>query len=90
MPWKNEVDSKPHVNAQKIHKIDNPNKFARTPMSDLVGEVQAIMMNPPWNLGDKPTPGRISMKEFQASFCVPPQIMKDGLVFIWVEKEIIH
>ena len=33
---------------------------------------------------------RISIEDFKQKFRVPKEVMKDGLVFIWVEKEIIH
>ena len=33
--------------------------------------------------------GRISIEDFVANFKIPTSVMKDGLVFIWVEKEII-
>lgn len=48
-------------------------------------------MNPPWNLREdkKKIPGRISFDEFKESFDLPTEVMRDGLVFIWVEKEVI-
>lgn len=32
---------------------------------------------------------RICIEDFVSNFKIPTSVMKDGLVFIWVEKEII-
>lgn len=64
--------------------------------------MQAILVNPPWDCmnplsnyqgkdsskGDKKN-GRITIDEFVNNFRIPTSVMKDGLVFIWVEKQII-
>jgi hypothetical protein len=38
--------------------------------------------------GDKKK-NRINIDDFVNNFKIPTSVMKDGLVFIWVEKEII-
>ena len=54
-------------------------------------KVVAIMMNPPWNTIEdgKKIEGRITFDEFKDSFLLPQDLMRDGLVFILVEKELI-
>jgi hypothetical protein len=37
----------------------------------------------------KNTQQRISIGDFCDHFQIPKEVMKDGLLFIWVEKEII-
>lgn len=37
----------------------------------------------------KPSQQKISIEDFCDNFKIPTSVMKDGLVFIWVEKEII-
>ena len=48
-------------------------------------------MNPPWEntFNSEKQPKKISIEEFKKSFSIPTTVMKDGLVFIWVEKEYI-
>lgn len=60
------------------------------------------MINPPWDCmnplsnyhgkegvkGEKKK-NRINIDDFVNNFKIPTSVMKDGLVFIWVEKEII-
>ena len=61
------------------------------------------MINPPWeciNIFDteerqeksksqQQAEGRISIEDFCSNFKISTDVMKDGLVFIWVEKEYI-
>ena len=57
----------------------------------------AILICPPWNCSNifKERENRdkekqtISIEHFTKNFKIPTSVMKDGLVFIWVEKEII-
>jgi tRNA1(Val) A37 N6-methylase TrmN6 len=71
--------------------------------SQYATDVQAILVNPPWDcthpiscqnndnskLSKSKNTNGISIEEFCRSFKVPTTVMKDGLLFIWVEKEII-
>jgi hypothetical protein len=53
--------------------------------------VQAVLINPPWENSftkDKQSK-KVSIEEFKKNFKIPTTVMKDGLVFIWVEKELI-
>ena len=45
-------------------------------------------MNPPWASESKK--GKVSIEDFKKNFQIPTSVMKDGLVFIWVEKELIY
>jgi hypothetical protein len=69
----------------------NPNDFCSSKYRDKVGKVQALLMNPPWNLseGGKSASNRITFSKFKQSFSLPRDLMVDGLVFIWIEKELI-
>ena len=55
-------------------------------------DVQAILINPPWEhcraTKDSKNPKSLSMSAFQR-LVLPTSVLKDGLIFIWVEKEII-
>jgi len=48
-------------------------------------------VNPPWEntFNSEKQPKKISIEEFKKNFNIPTTVMKDGLVFIWVEKEYI-
>ena len=53
--------------------------------------VEAILINPLWNTsGKKPLKhdGSITVEDF-AHFQISKNLLIDGLVFVWVEKEII-
>ncbi len=54
--------------------------------------VEAILINPRWNTsGIKPAKhdGSITVEDF-ANLQFSKKLMIDGLVFVWVEKEIIR
>lgn len=46
-------------------------------------------MNPPWenSFTKAKSAKKISIEEFKSGFQISTGVMKDGLVFIWVEKE---
>jgi hypothetical protein len=48
-------------------------------------------MNPPWenSYAAEKQGKKICIDEFKKNFKIPTSVMKDGLVFIWVEKELI-
>jgi tRNA1(Val) A37 N6-methylase TrmN6 len=60
-------------------------------LDDHAEDVQAVLMNPPWeNSFTKDKQSRkISIDDFKKCFQISTKVMKDGLVFIWVEKELI-
>ena len=65
-------------------------------MSKHIQNAQAILINPPWDCivsarGEKSVDktGKITFDEFCSSLKIPVDVMKDGLLFIWVEKEYI-
>jgi hypothetical protein len=57
----------------------------------------AILICPPWNCSNifkekqiqEKEKQTVSIEQFTKHFKIPTSVMKDGLVFIWVEKEII-
>ena len=67
-----------------------------------IKDSQAILINPPWDSinvfgtknklrsSNQKTKNRISICEFCKDFKISTDVMKDGLVFIWVEKEYIY
>ena len=67
--------------------------ICKTNFDTLAKNVEAILINPPWNLSnskEKKSKGHkgVTIEEFkQINFS--KSLMIDGLVFIWVEKEII-
>ena len=76
---------------QKVQELD---------FTQYAHDVQAVLINPPWNCsnplmgyednrGSKPQQ-KISIDDFVNNFKLPTSVMKDGLLFIWVEKEIIQ
>lgn len=64
-------------------------------MSKHIKNAQAILINPPWDsiVGTRGAhnegSGRITVDEFCQNLKIPMDVMKDGLLFIWVEKEYI-
>lgn len=63
----------------------------KTNFDNYAKNVEAILINPKWAQGkDKKTKGKngLTVEEF-ANIKLSKNLMIDGLVFIWVEKEII-
>lgn len=98
MPWKTEVEfSKPLSSQSELNKVINfsqKTKLESVDYSKHANDVQAILVNPPWEqtrpLNSKKSAGpRISIEDFKNNFKIPTSVLKDGLVFIWVEKDII-
>lgn len=64
-------------------------------MSKHIKNAQAILINPPWDsiVGSKSSAsdmnGKITVDDFCSNIKIPTDVMKDGLLFIWVEKEYI-
>ena len=52
-------------------------------------DVQGIVINPPWLTSTQTTRGNISFEDISKNLKIPTKVMKDGLLFIWVEKEFI-
>lgn len=96
MPWKSEVTKQDTITLtkdgySKIVSCSGKTKVLDVKLSEHAENVQAILINPPWEnifSTDKQS-RRISIEEFKKCFDVPTTVMKDGLVFIWVEKEFI-
>jgi hypothetical protein len=63
----------------------------KTNFDNYTHSVEAILINPRWNTTDtkpdKPD-GSITVEDFK-SLTFSNKLMIDGLVFVWVEKEII-
>lgn len=59
-------------------------------LDSYASKVEAILINPPWNgpSSDKKRPGSVSFDEF-SKLNFSKSLMVDGLVFIWVDKELI-
>lgn len=102
MPWKQEVKPQAGQVPKDLHKvvtISGKNKVQNEQFEKYSHDVQAILVNPPWDCTNplsnaqsdakKGKNGRITIEDFVANFKIPTSVMKDGLVFIWVEKEII-
>jgi len=56
------------------------------------GEFEAILMNPPWYTGDQKDPSRLPgtiVPEELVKLKITDELMPKGLIFIWVEKELI-
>lgn len=112
MPWKNEVDlnTKNEVvedGLSEVHHIKSKGGIQKVDLASYANDVQAILINPPWDCTQPVTNcdnikfdtqqskkpfqclTKINIKDFTQNFDIPTSVMKDGLVFIWVEKEII-
>lgn len=64
----------------------------KTSFDNYTQNVEAILINPRWNTSDKKPAkldGSITVDDF-AQLQFSNKLMIDGLVFIWVEKEIIR
>ena len=82
MPWKSEI--KTQIDKTGLSKVINCSTKAPVEKLDLAKhaqDVQAILINPPWN-------GGISITDFK-SLQIPTNVMKDGLLFVWIEKSIM-
>jgi hypothetical protein len=96
MPWKSDVVQQETSSLLKddlsnIVTCSGKNKVLEVSLEDHALDVQAILVNPPWEntFNSEKQPKKISIEEFKKSFNIPKTVMKDGLVFIWVEKEYI-
>lgn len=96
MPWKTEIVQQDTTNLikdgiAKMVTCSGKSKVLDLNLSDHAENVQAILMNPPWenSYSSEKQPKKISIEDFKKSFDIPTSVMKDGLVFIWVEKEFI-
>lgn len=102
MPWKSEIATPQQSNLNDLSKIvtlNQKNKVENADYSKYASDVQAILVNPPWNCTNplasnqnskSKSESRVSIEDFKKNFKIPTTVMKDGLVFIWVEKEIIY
>ena len=108
MPWKTEISQQTLTESEAKGLAKNiicsgKQKVVELELSKHANDVQAILINPPWDCSQpithevaksstkkcKSSRQKISIEEFCANFKIPTSVMKDGLVFIWVEKEII-
>lgn len=85
MPWKNEVKQETETDLEKrglakVIAFSDKKPIWKCDLGKHAADVQAIMLNPPWSM--------LSIEQFK-EFSIPASVMKDGLLFIWVEKEII-
>ena len=97
MPWKAEVkqnlsDSLVQNGLAKI--VTNKSKVVEEDFSKHANDVQAILVNPPWDSISGMAPSklpknRLTIDDFTKHFKISTDVMKDGLVFIWIEKEYI-
>jgi len=85
-----------------VVNVQGKNKVQCEQFDKHTTDVQAILVNPPWDCmnplsnyhgkesvkGDKKK-NRITIHDFIDNFKIPTSVMKDGLLFIWVEKEVI-
>ena len=96
MPWKNEIVDKESKNLIEKGFAKVVNKIPHVENIDLANhanDVQAILINPPWECcqtpaNDQKSKKTISIESFK-KLDIPKTVLKDGLVFIWIEKEII-
>ena len=59
-------------------------------LTSLGHDFTGIYMNPPWKKFNQPLqPGQITAEDF-AKLQLPREVLDVGLIFIWVEKEVIH
>ena len=95
------------LNLARNHVFTKGNKVQEQDYRKYARDVQAILVNPPWDCSNpmlgyesntskgsnqsckKNSDQRISIRDFCEHFVIPKEVMKDGLLFIWVEKEII-
>lgn len=57
------------------------NKIVGVTLDDYAENLEAIVINPPWS-------GNFGMDEFKG-IKIPLSKMKEGLIFVWAEKEYI-
>lgn len=86
------------MTSKKLAKLINCNQNSRIEDIDLkahANDVQAVLINPPWDcMGAKASGSKsknknsIGIADFN-KLKIPSSVMKDGLIFIWVEKELI-
>jgi len=97
MPWKASVVNEPpqglvESKLAKVVNCSSKNPIQTVNLAAHAQDVQAIMINPPWSYASKKTfkkKGKtLDFEEF-SRLHIPTSVMKDGLVFIWVEKEVI-
>jgi len=98
MPWKTEVqhDNTPDLVSDGLAKvIACPTKqpIYYQDLSKYASDVTAILINPPWEnavttVFNSSKQKNITIADF-TKLVIPTSVMKDGLVFIWVEKEVI-
>lgn len=94
MPWKEDIHTaKMHDSeVSTFSRLESKNNVVALDLKQYANDVQAILVNPPWDCsktGDqKKGQKTVSITDFK-KFKIPPEVMKDGLLFIWVEKEII-
>jgi hypothetical protein len=99
MPWKNDIVIQNTSNSEKnkLSKLitcQPKNTVETVDLAKYANDVQAILINPPWeschSIGksSKKKAKTLSIDNFK-KLNIPTSVMKDGLVFIWVEKDII-
>jgi hypothetical protein len=76
----------------KDHKFDGGEKIRK------LTKVEGILMNPQWadhaydaaSNSIKPVPGKtgLTIDEF-SKIRIPEEVLRDGIIFIWVQKELI-
>lgn len=95
MPWKQELHKASMLDkdVSTFSRLETKSNILALDLKQYATNVQAILANPPWDcsrIGDKPKKGQktVSIQDFK-KFKIPNEVMKDGLLFIWVEKEII-
>ena len=94
MPWKNEIKQQKVTETTGMAKVvKTRSKVENMDFSKEAFDVQAILVNPPWDcckpIGASSKQKTVSIKDFSENFKIDTHVMKDGLVFIWVEKEYI-
>lgn len=86
----NFTDDLEHRGLAKVIKVKE-GQLVKTNLDTLTENVEAILINPRWNIsGVQPArpDGTITTEDF-AALHLSNKLMVDGLVFVWVEKEII-
>jgi len=86
MPWKKRaLDEVMAANTQEYSKMIESDNIYNINLEDIAQNVEAILINPPWKkiLEDPTELDKFKTLNFEKN------LMKDGLIFIWVEKEFL-
>ena len=64
-----------------MHKFGPSQKIEEYDLSKVANDCQAILVNPPWK--------ELDIIDFQ-KLKIPTTVMKDGLLFVWINKSHIY